>query len=256
MATGCRKISVRRFFAGSVVLLGFSCLPAFSKDIRVSAFLTAAFSPDGTSVYYVQSDLQANVRRRGSFSLVYARNKEIRVTSEVFSIHKLDLATGKNETVATLQRPPGVGTGDWVPRVFWFGGESARMWWSQDGEIQYEVDGPTAIAVNEQGVRETRQTTLVSADQKWSYLPHGRLRPTLKTELKYAVFGSMELVTSWRWGDQGHYYLALLDHDHRTAKLLATGSDEDGKPAFYSYERMRYQSRVNGPIKDFSPISR
>jgi hypothetical protein len=239
-----------RFFAISVVVLLSCCVQGFSGDIRVSAFPAAVFSQDGTSVYYVQSDLHANVRRTGTFSPVYARNKEIRIVSEVVSIHKCDLATGKNETVATLPVPPWSGTGQWVPRIFWFDGEAAKMWWSPDGELQYEVHGPTTTTVNRQGIRETRQAILFGADAKWTDSPFYGFTPTLRTALKYVVSGSMELITSWRYGDYGSYYLVVLDHDRRTARLLATGSDWDRKRIPYSYESVLYGSRIKGPVKD------
>lgn len=252
---------MRKSVAIPVALLVSCSIQGLAKDIRVTGFPAAAFSPDGTSVFYLQSDLRANVRRTGSYSLVYARNKEIRITSEVISIHKLDLATGKNELVATLQQPPWAGTGRWVPRIFWFDGETAKLWWSPDGELQFEVHGPPSTTVNAQGIREARQAILVSSNASsnpnWTDSPFDKSRPTLRTELKYVVSGSLELVTSWLYGDQGSYYLVVLDHDRRTATGHATGSDWDRKLT-YSYQAMLAHSRLKGLVReprDFPAIS-
>ena len=236
---------MRTFFTNSAVLLLSCCVQTFSKDIRLSAFPAAVFAPDGRSVYYVQSDLGANVRK-GSFRLVYARSIEIRIISEVISIHKLDLATSKNEIIATLPPPPWVGTGEWVPRVFWFDGESAKMGYSTDGELWYEIHGPTSVTLNGK-VRQTTQADFVSSDPKWTYLSSALPEPTLRTELKDVVSGSIEVVTTWRYGDQGSYSLAVLDHDRRTVRLLATGSDRDRKLT-HSYKTMLYSSRLKAPL--------
>jgi hypothetical protein len=173
---------------GCVLLLS-CCVQTFSKDIRVSAFPAAVFGPDGGSVYYVQSDLRANVRKSG-FRLVHARSIEIRIISEVISIHKL----------ATLPPPPWVGTGEWVPRVFWFDGESAKMWYSPDGELQYEIHGPTSVTLNGK-VRQTTRSDFAGSNNRWTDLSAAFPDPTLRPELKDVVSGSREVVTSWRYGD-------------------------------------------------------
>jgi hypothetical protein len=249
-------ITQRCFTVAAVTLFCSSC--CFGKDVTVKAFLAAMFASDGTSVYYLQSDLDANVRRTGSFfnsegPLLLARQKEIRIISEAISIHKLDLATGGDETIVTLQRPPWVGTKEWEPRQFWFDGESARMWLAPDDELQYEVHGPITTTVHRQGVRETRQYIFVSSDPKWtvSTFDANTFRSTLQTELKYVVSGGMELITSWRYGDYGNYFLVVLDHNHRTVRVLLTGSDWDRSLLLHSdYEGMLYKSRLKGPVRD------
>jgi hypothetical protein len=182
---------------GCVLLLS-CCVQTFSKDIRVSAFPAAVFGPDGGSVYYVQSDLRANVRKSG-FRLVYAKSIEIHIISEVISIHKFDLATSENAVIATLP-PPWVGTGEWVPRVFWFDGESAKMWYSPDGELQYEIHGPTSVTLNGK-VRQTTRSDFAGSNNRWTDLSAAFPDPTLRPELKDVVSRSREVVTSWRYGD-------------------------------------------------------
>jgi hypothetical protein len=242
----CRKTNSWRLSTILGVLLLSCSFQAFSKSIRVTAFPASTFSPDGTSVYYVRSELQADLRRVGSFSLVYARNKEIRVISEIISIHKFDLATGRDEVVATLPRPAWAGTGKWVARQFWFDGEEAKMWWSRDGELQYQIRGPWTVTMTKQGVHQAKKASFASSDPRWTdWVPHGPT-PTLRTEQKFVVSGNLELVTSWRFGDQGRYYLVILDHSRKAARMLATGSDLDRKLAPFSYHDMLLGSELVG----------
>ena len=253
---------MRSFFSISVLLLFLCCLPGLGEDVHVTAFPTAVFSPDGSAVYYVQFDLHADVRDR-KVSPELTVGATMRVIDEVVSIHKFDLANGNSELVTMLPQPPWVGLAWKVAYGFWFNHQEAKMWWSPVGELQYEVHGPPAILVNKQVVWYSKTPTFVSSNKAWadlSYASYNRdhvfiINPFYdrhKTELKYVVAGSKEVITSYRDGQEAQYYLVVLDHDRRTAKLLATGSDEDRRhPAhFYTYDWMLGRSRLKGPLKE------
>lgn len=244
------KTIMRRFFIISVVLLLACTVKGFSKDFHVSAFPVAIFSPDGTSVYYVQFDLRANVRKTGGFCRIYARTREICIISEAVSIHKLSLATGKNDSIATLPRPPWVRPGEWRPRTYWFDGEAATMWWLPGGDLPLEVHGPRTSAISLQGLREMRQAIFVSSGPEWTDSPIDNPRPTLWTELKYVVSGSVELVSRSCYSDDVSCCLVALDHDRKTSRLLATGSDRGRKLPSFRYKDMLFYSRLKGPVTD------
>lgn len=251
---------MRSPFLISVFPIFICCLPALGKDVRVSAFPTAVFSPDGSAVYYVQLDLHADLRDRKVSWQDLTVSATMRVVDEVVSIHKFNLADGSSELVRRLPQPPWVGVTWQAGDVVSFERQEARMWWSPDGELQYEIHGPPVTLVNKQMVWGRQTPTFVSSNTVWadlSYTAYERDHILLinpfydshKTELKYVVSGSKEVITSY---PGGMHYLVVLDHDLRTARLLATGSDEDRRhPAhFYTYDWQLGLSRLKGPLKE------
>jgi hypothetical protein len=244
-------MSQRIFSAVSIVLVGTCCSLAFGKDIRVSAFPAAVFSPDGAAVYCLQLDLHADVRHRRTNS-EGAVSAMVHVIDEVVSIRKFDLASGRSLIVTTLPRPPWVGLDLEGFIGAWFNHRQAKMWWSPDGELQYEVHGPPAILVNKKVVWYSKTPTFASSDPRWASLSYDMYQRSLRTELKYVVFGSKEVVTSYRDGQESSSHLVVLDHDLKTARLLATGSDEDRKRPgnLYTYDQLLSLSRLKGTLKE------
>jgi hypothetical protein len=185
------------------------------------------------------------------------------VLHEVVSIRKFDLVNGKSNVVTILPQPLWIGLGLAVAKGSWFNHQEAKMWWSSSGELQYEVHGPPVTLVNNQIVWYSKTPTLVSSNPTWTYLSYeayhrsqvfiaNRGYSSRRTELKYVLSGSKEVLTSYRDGQVSSYYLVILDHDRRTLRLLATGSDEDRKkPAhFYTYDWMVGASRLKGLFKE------
>lgn len=191
----------------------------------------AIFSPDATAVYYIEFEMSTRVHTVFSLSkYIPIPGDEItvkhRIDKEVITIHRVVLATGQDEVIARLPRPPWVGhtliaqatSGDWL-----FQDQDAQLKWS--GHLQYEVIGPCRKAWGK------CQPCLTSEDRAWGTRAPEPYSSGFSKQRR--VTGNLELLHSImsRFKVQNPAALYLVDHEHQSIRILAAASKRDEEQA-------------------------
>jgi hypothetical protein len=85
--------------------LGTGCSekPLFGSE-AYTGYFAPIFSPDGRDVYYVVRDTRGRINGPGME--FFTPPAEVRVDADLFTIHRIDLATGRDQTVASLPDSP------------------------------------------------------------------------------------------------------------------------------------------------------
>lgn len=115
---------------------GCSEKPLFGSE-AYTGYFAPVFSPDGQSVYYVVRDTRGRINGPGME--FFTPPADVRVDADLFSIHRINLTTGRDQTVALLPDSPLVRREIETYRSRIFTCPMIHLRFSSGGELEYDI---------------------------------------------------------------------------------------------------------------------
>ncbi len=132
-----------RFTIGTAVILAIAGLsigcsekPLFGSE-SYKGYFAPVFSPDGQFVYYVARDTRGRINGPGME--FFTPPAEVRVDADLFTIHRIHLETGRDQTVASLSDSPLVRREIETYRSRIFTCPTVHLRFSADGHLEYDI---------------------------------------------------------------------------------------------------------------------
>jgi hypothetical protein len=132
------RISVAVLAVLALVGLSTGCSekPLFGSE-SYTGYFAPVYSPDGAHIYYVVRDTRGRINGPGME--FFTPPAEVRVDADLFTIHRIDLKTGRDQTVASLPDSPLVRREIETYRSRIFTCPSIYLRFAEGGNLEYEI---------------------------------------------------------------------------------------------------------------------
>lgn len=134
------RLRIVQAIAVALIVAGFSSgcseKPLFGSESYIGYF-APIYSPDGRFVYYVVRDTRGRINGPGME--FFTPPAEVRVDADLFTIHRIDLETGRDQTIASISDSPLVRREIETYRSRIFTCPSVHLRFVDDQHLEYEI---------------------------------------------------------------------------------------------------------------------
>lgn len=134
------RLRIVQALAFALIVAGFSTgcseKPLFGSE-AYTGYFAPVYSPDGRYVYYVVRDTRGRINGPGME--FFTPPAEVRVDADLFTIHRIDLETGRDQTIASISDSPLVRREIETYRSRIFTCPSVHLRFVDDQHLEYEI---------------------------------------------------------------------------------------------------------------------